>query len=220
MATINKNFITVVVLGAHNPQILTVDFLCQKGVLDPNASGFEILKREKKFVDFLSTPPFVRLDLGTIEFIIQQERFQIKESSISEWSESKAVRIARKYFEVLPHTPIRVIGINLNIKVLFDDQYEAGMFDQLLIPTSSRLPEIVKAENPIANMALRYSSPIGNGRATLTIGHPEKNMERSINFNFEFDYLESQDWQKLDRIAEFGEYFDSVVVSLCEAIRV
>lgn len=214
MARINKNFINVVALGSFNPQILDVNFLVSKKILDPEERGFEALKRGS-FKDFISTPPFVRLDLGTIEFIVQQERYQIKESPITQWSETKITSITKAYFNILPHTPIRAVGINMNLKIQFDNVDEAQSFNQLIIPGDSHLIQIIPMNDPQGSIVLRYPSPVGHGRATLSFGHIEKSgLERSINFNHEFDYTGPQDWAQLDDLARLGQYVDSISESL------
>jgi hypothetical protein len=216
MAQISKNFITVVVLGDHNPQILNVDFLTHNKIVNPSEPGFEIMNQPKKFKDFLSTPPFARLDLGTIEFIVQQDRYQIKESQISQWSNTRIIRITRAYFTVLPHTPIRVVGLNMNIKIQFNNQNEADTFNRLIIPANSPLPQLAQMANPEGSIVLRHPSPVGDGRSTFTIGHTEKTgLERSINFNFEYDCSGTPDWSRLEILPELGQYFDS----LAEALR-
>jgi hypothetical protein len=219
MARISKNFLNVVALGSFNPQILNVDFLTHNRIVDPSEPGFEILNQPKKCKDFLSTPPFARLDFGTVEFIIQQERYQIKESPITQWVDNKIVRITKAYFGVLPHTPIRVVGINMNLKIQFDNNDEANSFNQLIIPGDSQLIQIIPMNDPEGSIVLRYPSPFENGRATLSFGLAEKTrLERSINFNHEFDYSGSQDWAKLDDLTRLGQYVDSMADTLSQSI--
>ena len=117
MANQTKNFISVVALGSQNPQILNVDWLIGNGIISEEQHPFnELFKEGRKPTSFLSTPPFTTLVLGPLEFTVDEQRFQIRATSITNWEDTIIFDIAQKYFEVLKHTPLQAVGVHFNYK--------------------------------------------------------------------------------------------------------
>ena len=221
MASQSKNFISFVAIGRPNPQILNIDFLRNNRILPlEEESPGRLPDQEKDVKKFVSVPGFANLALENIEFIVDEGRFQITEKDLSEWTETKILEIAKRYFKVLPYTPLKVVGVNLNSTVSFKTSDEACRFQELLLPKDGRLAKILSADTVTASIVLRYSYPTQGGRAALTIDQPDKdNKKRVVNFNREFDFM---DWQtfanELDKISDVSQYADSVIEHLLKVI--
>ena len=72
--------------------------------------------------------------------------------------------IAIKYFEVLPYTPLKVVGINLNATITFDTSQEAENFQQMFLPENSKVVTIISKDNIAADLVLRYPYSDTGGR--------------------------------------------------------
>jgi hypothetical protein len=221
MAEIKKSFASLVAIGRPNPQILNVDFLRGNSILPADQSPFAELFREKQpFTSFVSTPVMASLTFGHIDFFIDEQRFQIKDARVSEWSETLIFDIAKKYFRTLPYTPLSTVGINLHTTVAFDSLKENLAFQELFVPTNSKGLSIVSKTRVAADVVLKYPYPKNGGRITLTVTQPVKEREmRAVNLNYEFDFT---DWlgfeQELGRVREIGEYADNTLRQLLEVI--
>ena len=221
MASQTKNFISFVALGRPNPQILNIDFLRNNRILprenEPNNKNSEQEKNVKKFV---SVPGYANLVLENIEFIVDEGRFQITERSISEWNETKILQIAKRYFKVLPYTPLKVIGVNLNSTISFKNPEEAGRFQELLLPKDHLLAKIISVDTITSSIVLRYPYDTQKGRAMLTIDQPDReNKRRIINFNREFDFTNWKAFDsELDKISDVSTSADLIVDKLLKAL--
>lgn len=221
MAELSKNFISFVALGSQNPQILNVDFLKRERIVPIDQPPFDTLFQQKKpFSKFISTPVLSNLVLDTIEFIIDEQRFQIRDKSVTDWVDTKILYIAQRYFEILKYTPLKVVGINMNSKITFSTSKEEERFQRLFLMQESKIVQVLSKNNIRASTVLRYAYSDNGGRIALTIEQPKKiNDERIVNFNYEFDFT---DWTKfkseLMKFPDVAKYCDSVLNQLLEAI--
>jgi hypothetical protein len=220
MATQSKNFVSFVALGGQNPQILSIDFLKANQIIEVEKPPFdELVKQDKPPVKFISVPSFTNLVIGKISFIVDEQRFIIREDGIQEWSETKILDIADKYFRVLPYTPLKVVGINFNSLVTFDTPEEAKRCQELCLGEDSKLAKIVGQDNILTSCVLRYEyGTHGDGRITLRIEQPNKEgTKRQINFNYEFDFT---DWDtfraKLQKVQDVSDYCDTILDKIME----
>ena len=217
MAEIRKNFISLVALGRPNPQILNVDFLkSNKIVLMDDPPFDKLLQQEKPFTRFISTPVMSNLVMENIEFVVDEGRFQIRDTAVSEWSETKILDIAQKYFHVLPYTPLQIIGLNFNSTIMFSTPEEAANFQLLFLSKNNKIMQIICEDNITAGLVLSYPYSDNGGRILLTLNRPnEANDERTVNFNYEFNFI---DWpnfnMELARVSGVGDYFDSTLDKL------
>lgn len=221
MASHDKNFISFVALGGQNPQILNVDFLKKEKIVPLDQHPFDTLFQQKKpFSKFVSTPVLSNLVLDTIEFIIDEQRFQIRDRSVTEWSDTKILSIAQRYFEVLKYTPLKVVGINLNSKITFSTPREEETFQSLFLPQNSKIVQILSKDNIRASTILRYPYSRNGGRITLTIEQPNKTIDgRIVNFNYEFDFTDWEEFKgEMKRFPEVAKYSDSILYQFLEAI--
>jgi len=223
MANQSKNFISIVALGGQNPQILNVDFLKDNKIIPIDEAPFDQLFRQEKPVKkYISLPGLANLVLGNIELVIDEGRFQVRETAISEWIDTKIIDIAKRYFEVLSYTPLKMIGLNFNSTIVFDTPEEAENCQQLCLPKDSKLAKIISRDNIniSASSVLRYPYGDDGGRIMLTIKQPNKeNNRRIVNSNYEFDFT---DWtnfgSELNKISEIADYADGIVEQLLKAI--
>ena len=221
MANQTKNFISVVALGRQNPQILNVDWLINNGIISEKQPPFDDLFKEgRKLTNFLSTPPFTSLVLGPLEFIVDEQRFQIRDNSVAEWKDTIIFGIVQRYFEVLKHTPLQTVGVNLSYKIEFDNLDEAKKFQFLFLPNGIKIAEVIGTDDINATVDLRYPSPEEGVRAALSIGrfNEEENI-RIINCNYEFDFT---DWanfkEELEKMPTRAISSDSIISDLLKAI--
>lgn len=218
MANINKNFASLVAIGSQNPQILNEDFLKINGIIPADRPPFE---RKTKFI---STPPFATIEFGPVSIIVEEQRFQIREVDLSDWKHSHVFNIATKYYEILKYTPIKTAGINLNSQIDFDSIEESEKFQNLLMPKTAKVIEIISKEDVDVSLRLRYPH-LHNGRVLLTIeGVTLDKLHRQLNFNYEFECLEDNqtNWPKfkaeLNNLNQLIKYFNSVLERFQEAI--
>jgi hypothetical protein len=223
MANQNKNFISFVALGGLNPQILNIDFLKANSIISINDTPFDKLLKQGAAPDkFISVPGFANLSVANIEFLVDEQRFQIRDTKISEWAETKILDIANKYFQVLPYTPLKLVGVNFNSTITFDTSKEARNFQELFFPRNSPFAQIISKQEINASSMLRYpySDSGGRGRIQLTIEQPdEENKRRVVNINYEFDFT---DWlsfrNELKKVPEIGNYCDHILEQFMKAI--
>jgi len=221
MANLKKNFISFVALGGQNPQIINVDFLKDNKIIPIDEPPFdELLKQEKPFTKFVSTPVFSNLALGPIEFIVDEQRFQIRDTSINNWTDTKILGIAQKYYEVLEYTPLKKVGINFNSELTFETSQEAVKFQKLFLPENVPILKIISNNDLTASIVLNYHEPDNEHNISLAINRlNETKNNRTINFNYEFYFI---DWQQFNdqlvKIPEITKNCDEILCLLIEAI--
>ncbi|MGB2980579.1 MAG: hypothetical protein WBC77_04980 [Candidatus Zixiibacteriota bacterium] len=116
---VKSNFVSVVSVGCFNPAILTPQFLKEK-------CEFTAYSEPKG----RTTPVATGLDYGSILFLLDLERFQIKHSDLKRFQDSNIVTIMMDYLRVLQHTPLDAIGVNLNYDIA--GQPGGGLLKRLL----------------------------------------------------------------------------------------
>jgi hypothetical protein len=223
MATQSKNFISFVALGGLNPQILTIDFLKANSIISTNHPPFDKLLKQGAALDkFISVPGLTNIVVANIDFLVDQQRFQIRDTKVSEWGETKILDIANKYFKVLSYTPLKLVGVNFNSTITFATSEEARKFQDLFFPRDNQLAQIISRREINASSMLQYSYPDSKsrGRIQLTIEQPDaENKRRVVNINYEFDFT---DWvtfrSELEKVPEIGKYCDHILEQFLEAI--
>ncbi|MCK4819586.1 hypothetical protein KA005_27710 [bacterium] len=172
---------------------------------------------------YISLPGLANLALGNIELVIDEGRFQVRETAISEWIDTKIIDIAKRYFEVLPYTPLKMIGLNFNSTIVFDTPEEAENCQQLCLPKDSQLAKIISRDNIniSASSVLRYPYGDDGGRIMLTLEQPNKeNNRRMVNFNYEFDFTNWAHFRsELEKFSKIADYSDSILAGLVELLK-
>lgn len=113
------NFVSTVVIGRFNPSILTVEFL-------KNECGIEI--GEGKTVSPVQVPIAREIhfrEKGT-QFLADLERFQVRESEISDIAEARSPEFVKIYLEKLPYTPIVACGVNFAYTIHLEEADKKG----------------------------------------------------------------------------------------------
>ncbi len=221
MAELKKVFMSLVALGGQNPQIINVDFLKNYKIVPIDEPPFnELFQQEKPYTTFVSTPVFSNLAFGPIEFIVDEQRFQIRDNSIGDWVDTKILDIALKYYEILEYTPLKKVGINLASELSFKTSQEAMEFQRLFLPESAPVCGMIPNADLTASITLNYPEPDNGSNITLTINPLNKtNNNRGINFNYEFDFTDWQNFkEELEKMPTRAISSDSIINELLKAI--
>ncbi len=180
--------VNIVFLGNFNPQILTPQFLNEKGIIPSNESPFrEILSnKEKPFTEFTSTPVIVLLRYGNIIVVVEQNRYQISDNSENAtFTNSPIAKITKNYFSILEHTPIMLGGFNINGQILFNNKDEFSNFEDQFIRNRVEFQKKLKANNLELEPAFRF--PYEEGTIKLQFTKLKENpLAYNVAFNYEF----------------------------------
>ena len=199
MFEIEKSVVNLTVVGRPNPQILTVDFLRGNKIIPKDEKPFKkLLRQETPFTEFISTP---------VLFV---------DRKVVDWARTPIASIGRKYFAVLKHTPVRLVGFNLTAILTTDDAAALQTLQEICLPKNSRILDIIGQDSVSADAVLRYPYSADEGRITLSIRRTGKDKdEYNINLNHEVDFT---DWKAFDsyleRLNAIGHYFDSILGKL------
>jgi len=220
MPQFSPTYFSIVFIGRQNPQILNHDFLIRNGVLPVESEPFRTLMRESSdikspFTEYLSTPVVTTLAYKWISIIVEENRFQIKDSNFKIPSKSPIISIAKKYFgELLVYTPFRFGGINYAGKLSFLDEQDEGNFDDRLGIN------IKKFESNFKAIKIRYSSrinfPWNGGQIELRVDKPKEGLkDGNINLNFEYVYEDIDKFiGKLDKVDNIYKKFSEILKNL------
>lgn len=214
-----KNHISLVVLGRQNPQILNSDFLRINSIIPLDKEPFiSAYQKDKPFNEFVSTPPFTRLSFQNIDFIVDEQRLQIRQTSLDRWQESIIPKIAINYYKTLPHTPLSVVGFNFNYKLIFSSEAENRAFHELLFPNDHPVIHIIDFPCNNVGVELSFICPNSSDRIKVTIANLQ-NQSRIININYEFDYQSLKMFEsKLDGFGTIADYCDVLSANLFKLI--
>ena len=218
MANIQKHFVSLVALGSQNPQILNEDFLKINKIIPAGQPPFD------QKTNFVSTPPFTTISFGPVEIIVEEQRFQIREGGLSDWTETSIFNIAMNYYKVLQYTPVKTFGLNLNSQIDFENAEEADKFQKLLLPEKSGITAIISEDNIDISLRLRYPYS-KNGQVLLTIeGVGPDKLKKQLNFNYEFNCFKDgqTNWlaveSEISNVNNLSNYFDQIINRIKEAI--
>ena len=106
---VDYNFITLVALGSFNPAIVSPNFLntvCELNLGEPIDQS-------------LPEIPVIRhLQFQNLKFIVEMNRLQIMETGIENITKTRVLSIFNVYYEKLPYTPLKAVGVNINCDLL------------------------------------------------------------------------------------------------------
>lgn len=217
MFEIEKSVVNLTVVGRPNPQILTVDFLRGNKIIPKDEKPFKkLLRQETPFTEFISTPVMAKLAFDHVEIIADQARILFVDRKVVDWARTPIASIGRKYFAVLKHTPVRLVGFNLTAILTTDDAAALQTLQEICLPKNSRILDIIGQDSVSADAVLRYPYSADEGRITLSIRRTGKDKDEcNINLNHEVDFT---DWKAFDsyleRLNAIGHYFDSILGKL------
>ncbi len=206
----------IVVLGRHNAQILTHDFLVNNEILPVSEEPFLTLFKEteakgKPFTQFISTPPLVLIKYGHIHITVEETRFQIVDVSGNDPQASPIGRIASKYFSVLRHTPVAVGGFNFNGIVRFQNAKEEAYFEDGFLAHRAELCKSLETSDLQVTLKLEYPWH-GDNLCRLEVakvGNAEH--EKQLNLNYEFKLSSPDSLSKqVQEIPKVYAYFNRI----------
>lgn len=213
-------FFSIVFIGRQNPQILNHDFLIRNKVLPVEREPFRSLIKESSdkkpaFTEYLSTPVVTTLAYKWISIIVEENRFQIKDSNFKEPLKSPIVSITKKYFgEILRYTPFRFGGMNFAGKLSFLNEDDERDFDDRLGIDSKKFETNFKTKE--VRYSSRISLPWSGGQIELRVEKPKEGLkDGNMNFNFEYIYEDIDKFiGKLDGAEKVYRKFNEILKNL------
>ncbi len=125
---IKYNYITLVALGNFNPAIVTPDFIKK----DCGFGFGELTEQSPSFI-----PVVTRLQFEEILISVDLGRMELKETKVRDDLKTEVVKVFRSFYQVLPYTPLMAVGLNINCRLLFEDDRERGSIEKkIIIPES------------------------------------------------------------------------------------
>ena len=165
-------FVSVVILAkAHNPSILSPDWLKRNEVITEKPKQFAL------------TPDFALFDSKNFNLIVDRQRFQLNVKAMTPKKIDSLVTITKKYIELLPHIPYLRLGIN------FDWIVEAG--------DTNTLPKITTSIGSLDDFTHLFPKHercygmiiVANEKDYRLRLNIEPTDENSLIYKFNFDYL-------------------------------
>jgi len=206
MPKFEGRFVSIVLLGKHNPQILNHDFLVRNSILPSEDQPFrDFLAKEEgeQFSQFISTPPMTTISYGPVSIVVDEGRYQIADRRFPEPSGTTVVDITKRYFgKCLCYTPFTAGGINFNGRLHFQMSDDEAGFDRRLGLDRERLSELAQTED--VRVGTTISFPCLDGSVEVQVAKPKLRPEpATLNFNYEFGYTGDMDsfLANLDSIA-------------------
>jgi hypothetical protein len=211
MPIFEGQFVSIVLIGRQNPQILNHNFLRTYKILPENEEPFKSLfakKESEQFTEFVSTPVLTAIKYGPIALVVEQNRYQITDSRFDNPSSSPIIKITKNYFgEHLKYTPITLGGINLNGNIKFDDPKDERTLDEKIGITFGTLESITEAAD--IQIGITFFFPWHKGIIEVRLPRTKDSSQpRKINFNYEFMYQDIDSFLKnLDDIDQVYKKF-------------
>jgi len=198
MATFKGSFLSIVLIGRQNPQILSHDFLIKNKVIpeyeEPFKTAIETSQTVNKrpFSDFVSTPVLTAIRYGKVDITVEENRFQIRDGEFAGPTVSPIYAITRRYFvELLKYTPLKIGGLNFAGQVEFANEDDRKRVDDLMgmhPPTASDF-----FENQDVMMGAVERMKWKDGWIEVQFQKPkEKPLSAALQLNYEFEITDQQ----------------------------
>lgn len=193
MPTFEGQFVSIVLLGRQNPQILNHDFLVNNRILPEDQEPFsDFLKREpgQQYSQFISLPVLSTIAYGPISITVQENTFQIKDDRFQDPAGSPIISVVRKYFGAhLKYTPFHLGGFNLHGLIRYSDDEDERKLDEHFGVNRTRVKDIAGSDDVHTSLALR--SPWHKGTMEVRLTKPAAwDNTAEFNFNYEFAYAD------------------------------
>jgi len=223
MPIFSPKFFSIVFLGSQNPQILNHDFLINNQILPIQREPFKsmmaaVSNETPPFTQYISTPLVTTLTYKWISIIIEQNRYQIKDTHSTKPSESPIISIPKEYFgRVLRHTPITLGGINFAGNISFLNSDDESTFDENLGINRQKFQlkfGLFRAEYS-PKIRLVWDEEQEDGFELSLTKSKSVSGGCAANFNFEFFYNNMDSFmKKLDEAGKAHERFYSILRKL------
>ncbi len=138
MAKISRDFFNIVVIGSMNPQIMNHDWLVKHKII---SRSFYVKDNPAKFNQFINMPQLAHIFYKDVDIQIHLDRFALTARTPN--ITKSVINIATKYFSCLNHTPIKVVGFNVNHTISFDDQNEETRFDEKYVSPNAAMKKMI-----------------------------------------------------------------------------
>lgn len=188
MKSLAPNFDTLVVLGAWNKHIFSEKWIQEN-----------ILEKEWQYSVLypMNTIGSLKFSLKNIDFFIMGERlvFQIKNTEEATYQE--IVKIARKIFQKLIHTPVSAVGINF---LLESTHVESQL------PDNEKLIQTIGKDITTSEITRSFAL---SSQETLNLKIEFQSECSMLNFNFNYQIASIQDILNI-----FGDSDDMIVKKL------
>ncbi|MBI5789283.1 MAG: hypothetical protein HZA78_10555 [Candidatus Schekmanbacteria bacterium] len=208
MIEINQNFFSIVFIGYLNPLILNHNFLIDNNILPIEKDPFKrFIKNEggKQFTEFVATPLLSTIKYDYIHITVEQHRFQILDISKILPHESVIANIAKKYFEVLPHTPLAMGGINFNYLLTFDSNESIDIFENQFVNKNIIQSKLELKNIMMGDYAIKFVSEETFGELRIN-AIKENPFKKILNINYENN-----------NVSSFLENLDSISIKYNQA---
>ncbi|RMH45329.1 MAG: hypothetical protein D6694_04880 [Gammaproteobacteria bacterium] len=149
-------FSIVIVANDHNPSIINPDFLMINEIVD---------KEWRRIGDAISTPAFSKVAYdNNLSITVDPNRLNIVDGSGDlNIPNSPALKVARKYVEVLPHIRYSAVGINFRVFYEIEDPDQA-------IKSQYLKPGIwLESSDDLHGIGFKFAHPMENGKKLITV---------------------------------------------------
>ncbi len=216
MPIFTGQFASIVLLGKHNPQILSHDFLVGHNILPHDSDPFrdllsgDVSSATSPFTEFVSTPVISSIRYDTVSIVMDPTRFQITDRGYFDHPENSViVEITKRFFgQVLKYTPVHTCGVNVNGRITFNSPEEECLFDARLGIDRNRVETLApKAESLRIGMTVRFG--VDDQTVELQVSKP-RDVTESCDVNLNIESKTDSIEQALERVAELDELHHSV----------
>jgi hypothetical protein len=172
---------SVVVLGTFNPAIITAPWLALEGLVSKSALERSPLEGPSLEV---AHPDLSKFHVGYLNYLVQRDRLQIDSSDSRGFPDVPLKAIA--ILELLRHTPVQHVGLNIEFHAEFESTQERDQFGESLAPkarwntlvTDPKLFSLVmhcdRSENKVTRVTIAPSETL-----------PETGVKISVNDHHE-----------------------------------
>ncbi len=183
----------VVLASAHNPSIMSPEWLRNKGLL------------AEKPINFIHTPDFSLFESDSYTITLDRQRLQIvAHSAEQDQSTVRSIaRIAGGYIALLPEIPYTALGLNFSWSMASDDEIKAPGIELRLNPDRDWRDILEEQDLAYGGVIYARKDPY---RLTITIT-PENESNLIYKFNFHYDITGTDAEKILSYLAEFPKLY-------------
>jgi len=177
----------VLLAEAHNPSILSPDWLKRNKVITENPNQFVL------------TPDFAVFDSKSFNLVVDRQRLQLNAKKATPVTLNELVTIITKYLTLLPHIPFLRLGLNFEWVVEEDEKNPPPEIN--LTIGSTKDFQAIFPQHDLCYGSIIYAKKEAY-RLQLTI---EPTDENALIYKFNFDYNVKD--IAIDKIKEFVENY-------------